>query len=420
MSTIKKVSQVQYEYIEDIERLERYQPGGYHPILIGDILKDRYQVVHKLGHGAFSTIWLSRDIQQAAYVAVKVCTGDSSPHEANMLYALSDSPQTNHPGRAMIPTILDQFGLQGPNGYHRCYVSSPAQSSIADATLFRLFQIETARSLVAQLVLAIAYTHTQGYVHGDIHLGNALLRLPSNLDQLSIDRLYEKFDKPVTEPIIRHDREPLPPGVPPLATIPVWLGKPANEISLSEAHLILSDFGEAFSSNQQRLGSQCRAPTPFLPPEAYFEPEKRISFPIDIWTLACAIWSILGSRALFDSTLATHDDISQQQIDILGELPHKWWNKWEARYKYFDERGKPKKDRYVFPGLEDRFEKHIQEPRREDSMGEFDREETAALLVMFRSMLSFRPEERATIETVLGSDWMVNWGLPEFEKSLEV
>ncbi|KAM5431951.1 hypothetical protein McanMca71_005922 [Microsporum canis] len=389
MSTIEKVSRVQYEYIEDIERLERYQLGGYHPILIGDILKDRYQVVHKLGHGTFSTIWLSQDIQQTTYVAVKVCTGDSSPHEADLLYDISDPPQTNHPGRAMIPTILDQFELQGPNGYHRCYVSSPAQSSIADATLFRLFQIETARSLVAQLVLAIAYTHTQGYAHGDIHLGNALLRLPSNLDQLSIDQLYEKFDKPVTEPIIRHDREPLPPGVPPLATIP-------------------------------RLGSQCRAPTPFLPPEAYFEPEKRISFPIDIWTLACAIWSILGSRALFDGTLATHDDISQQQIDILGELPHKWWNKWEARYKYFDERGKPKKDRYVFPALEDRFEKHIQEPRRKDSVGEFDREETAALLVMLRSMLAFRPEERATIETVLGSDWMVNWGLPEFEKSLEV
>ncbi|KAK2873820.1 hypothetical protein FQN49_002044 [Arthroderma sp. PD_2] len=358
-------------------------------------------------------------MQQEAYVAIKVNTGDSSSNEADVLDTITNSSLADHPGRAMIPILRDQFELQGPNGCHRCYVTSPAQSSIAEASLFRLFAIKTTRALVAQLILAVAYTHAQGFVHGDIHLGNALIRLPSSLDQLSVEQLYAKFDRPFIEPIIHHDKGPLPPGVPSHATIPVWLGKTANEIPLTEAHLILSDFGEAFSPldpHQQRLGHQCRAPVPVLPPEAYFEPEKPISFPVDIWTLACAIWSILGSRALFDGTLATHDDIVQQQVDILGKLPPKWWNRWEARYKYFDETSQPKKDRYVYPSLENRFEKHIQVPRREDGMGEFDREEMAALLAMIRPMLAYRPDERATIETVLNSKWMAVWGLPEFEK----
>lgn len=209
-----------------------------------------------------------------------------------------------------------------------------------------------------------------------------------------------------------------PAAVPSHGILPVWLGKKANEIPLAEAHLILDDFGEAFSpsASQIKRGGECCAPLPVLPPEARFEPEKPISFPVDIWTLACAIWSILGPRPLFDGTLATHDDISAQQIDILGPLPSEWWNKWEARHEYFDEKIEPKESRFVRPPLEDRFEDDIQARRRRDGMGEYDREEKAAILAMLRPMLAFRPEERASAAAVLGSEWMVKWGLPQFEK----
>ena len=47
-----------YRWIDGAERLERYQPGGYHPVLIGDVLEKRYRVVHKLGYGTYSTIWI--------------------------------------------------------------------------------------------------------------------------------------------------------------------------------------------------------------------------------------------------------------------------------------------------------------------------------------------------------------------------
>lgn len=40
--------------------LSRYQPGGYHPVTLGDIFKDgRYKVHYKLGWGGFSTVWLA-------------------------------------------------------------------------------------------------------------------------------------------------------------------------------------------------------------------------------------------------------------------------------------------------------------------------------------------------------------------------
>lgn len=257
----------------------------------------------------------------------------------------------------------------------------------------------------------------------DVHLGNALIRLPSSLNKLTVEQLYGAFGEPCTERIERLDGNPLPPGVPAYGTVPVWLGKKANEIALDEAHLLLSDFGEAFSPSdprQARTGDQCCSPLPLLPPEAYFEPDRAISFPADIWTLACAIWSIFSSRPLFDATLATHDDISSQQVDVLGPLPPEWWDGWEARQEYFDDTGRPIKGRFVVPSLEDCFEREIQESRQKNGVGQFGNEETAALLRMLRLMLAFKPEERATAANILDSKWMTTWGLPAFEKAGKV
>jgi hypothetical protein len=34
---------------------------GYHPVMVGDMLKDRYHIVDKLGFGGYSTVWLAQD-----------------------------------------------------------------------------------------------------------------------------------------------------------------------------------------------------------------------------------------------------------------------------------------------------------------------------------------------------------------------
>ena len=161
----------QYEHLEGVERLEKYCPGGYHPILIGDILRNRYRVVHKLGYGAYSTTWLCRDGQANKYVTVKVGTAESNPKEADILDFLN-SPSLAllaRPGAGMIPSVKDRFVLYGPNGAHPCYVTNPARCSISgakDGSYNRLFQASTARSLIVQLVLAVEYIHARGIVHG--------------------------------------------------------------------------------------------------------------------------------------------------------------------------------------------------------------------------------------------------------------
>ncbi|KAF2840254.1 hypothetical protein M501DRAFT_1002572 [Patellaria atrata CBS 101060] len=49
-------------------------------------------------------------------------------------------------------------------------------------------------------------------------------------------------------------------------------------------------------------------------------------------------------------------------------------------------------------------------------MPKLDDDECAALPKMLRSMFVFRPQERATIDEVSKSEWMVKWALPAYEK----
>lgn len=116
-------------------------------------------------------MWLCRDEQSSKYVAVKVAKGVSNAREADILDRLNDidASTMGHLGRKMIPSVQDRFILHGDNGTHPCYVTSPARCSVVD-TMERssrpIFQLETGRSLAAQLALFVKYIHARGFVHG--------------------------------------------------------------------------------------------------------------------------------------------------------------------------------------------------------------------------------------------------------------
>lgn len=167
-STMSPDSSIEYRWIDGVERLELYEPGGYHPVVINDLLHNRYRIVDKLGFGGYSTIWLARDEIHNRYVAVKI--GISSPslprRELEVLKALNSSGPSSQV--AAVPTILDAFDVCGPNGTHPCYTVTPAQGNLKEASFSRLFPVQVARALAAKLASAVAFVHSRGFVHGGL------------------------------------------------------------------------------------------------------------------------------------------------------------------------------------------------------------------------------------------------------------
>ncbi|KAK9438732.1 hypothetical protein VB005_06880 [Metarhizium brunneum] len=103
------------------ESLLSYRPGGYHPVCLGDTFKkNRYRVVHKLGRGGFSTVWLARDTLFEALVALKIEMADTaipSP-ELLSLQSIHQHTESDH-----VAYLIDSFVHEGPNGSHQCTVT---------------------------------------------------------------------------------------------------------------------------------------------------------------------------------------------------------------------------------------------------------------------------------------------------------
>ena len=58
----RPVAEMPLPSIDRVKDLENYRPGGFHPLSIGDsFCGGRYKVLHKLGYGSTSTVWLARD-----------------------------------------------------------------------------------------------------------------------------------------------------------------------------------------------------------------------------------------------------------------------------------------------------------------------------------------------------------------------
>ncbi|KAF9883407.1 hypothetical protein FE257_003490 [Aspergillus nanangensis] len=297
--------------------------------------------------------------------------------------------------------------------------TTPARASLSalkDGSWSRLFRLDVARSLAAQIILAVDYVHAQGFIHGDIHLANILVKIPPSFDHLSPEQLSEEYGAPELEPVVRLDENPLPlpAGVPSHAVTPIWLGAVSDKITPTEASILLYDFGEAFAYPKERKYLS-RAPLVNRPPEARFEPDIPLSFSADIWSLACTIWCIIAQRPLFEGFMATADDMTCEHVDALGILPPDWWKTWKARGEKFTDDGAPI-NHNPYRSWDDRFEDSVQEPRQDRGMQRIDAEEREAIFSMLRPMLSFTPGSRPSTRQLLESEWMVKWALPEFDK----
>ncbi|KAL2365313.1 hypothetical protein RJZ56_001693 [Blastomyces dermatitidis] len=152
---------------------------------------------------------------------------------------------------------------------------------------------------------------------------------------------------------------------------------------------------------------------PWPPPVTYFH--GPLSFPADIWTLACALWDIIGQRPPFEGFSPSDDWMIKAQRGCTD------WASYRATSGRNGMQGKDglrkrlskresagaEADRWFIASLIP----YMMNPRGESAMESVGEAGKSALLAMFRGMLACRPSERLAAMEIVGSEWMRRWAL---------
>ncbi|KAK4104664.1 kinase-like protein [Parathielavia hyrcaniae] len=281
------------------ETLENYEPGGFHPVRIGDVYDGRYRVVRKLGAGGFSTVWLARDVLDSRWIALKMAIArDSATYESKLVAAI-----------------------------HTSIAESP------------LFAVPERRFWAAR---ALAHLHANGLCHGDLTTANIVVCLNEALLTASPESsLLALLGPPNTCTLYTYSGEPPAPHGP--ETIVAPLDSCAPPTTLLSRSICIIDFDQSFEASHPPAAKQLGTPAKYLAPELCVGlPPSKAS---DVWALGWAIYRLRsGEDLFFDWDTTCPGSALWQAVRAMGEekLPREW------RETRFDEDG-----RSVAPGAEE-------------------------------------------------------------------
>ena len=170
------------------ESLGQYDTGGLAPIQIGSgVDHDRYEVCHKLGWGARSTVWLAYDHREKRHVALKVLTARNTKHcglqEVQKHMELKRRLSKEDYDTYIVP-LLDWAVVGSENGRHLVLVlglSGPSIRDLSEEGRQIKIRPDYARHLARQAALGMQKLHAAGIVWGDASAYNFVLRL-TNID----------------------------------------------------------------------------------------------------------------------------------------------------------------------------------------------------------------------------------------------
>ncbi|KAG6877316.1 hypothetical protein C0993_008654 [Termitomyces sp. T159_Od127] len=396
-----------YKWLEDVEDLELYRPGGYHPVHIDDEIKNRYRIVHKLGFGSYSTVWLGRDQQLNRFVAIKftIASASAESSETKILHHVRVSGH-QHPGRKFVATLLDDFELEGPNGRHRCLITEAAGPSVGKVryeTPGNRLPTPIAQRIASQSAEGLAFLHSCGVVHGDFHYNNILFEIP-DFHSWSVERVYRCLGEPKKKLVKRNDGNTARPAAPTYVVVPPDPLQLAKLVFDSDDFSVkITDFGESFLAADPHKPI-LNTPISLAAPEILFQ--DSIDSKVDIWSFACLIYEVLSNHGLLESFFNDRDEVMIEMVRTFGKLPERWWKKWQNRDQFFEEDGTFKPDSGDLSG-EPRtvtLKERLENIRRNDDKGqkELSRDlDLKALELVLCKMLRYEPEERISIDEVV-------------------
>lgn len=173
-----------WQNIEDYcEAEEQYSPQStptnqviFYPICIGDRIHHpggQYEILHRLGNGGFSVVWLARDLKRNTSVAMKVMTagfaGEKEFANQKMLKEASNLEKSR------LNLYLDTFHLESPYDemrrdgmpiLHRVLVTPLAGPALSTYDMRFDMSLRSRMAAAKSLLEALRDLHKAGFIHG--------------------------------------------------------------------------------------------------------------------------------------------------------------------------------------------------------------------------------------------------------------
>lgn len=286
-----------------LEDFEQYQPGGHHPVVLGDFLGEdnRFEVWHKMGQGKHGIVWLCRDLSEGKFCAVKVLRDDYSKRADKLpelkIAELLGGVSAKEAWNSHIVMPLDTFTQRGPNGEHLCIAMPLLGPPIPESRTYNWKHLPFLKDICFQLVEGMNFIHTHGLCHGDFHPSNILFK--TTLGDLTEKEMEIYLPEPRRYQIVRageYDNEPrCGPHAPAYAVEPLHLT--LEDECITKAIAII-DFGDAFEVGKPM--KQSAIPDKYASPECQPEVGSQPSIGSDLWALGCTFTEILSGVTPFE------------------------------------------------------------------------------------------------------------------------
>ncbi|KZF25505.1 kinase-like protein [Xylona heveae TC161] len=352
------------------ETIPGYSAFRYYPTRIGEVFKERYQVVGKLGFGASSTVWLARDMNCCRYVTLKIYINSASMgqqlDDELTIYKRMERGSKSHLGHNAVRSLLDSFDVDGPEDKHRCLVHPLLWESVLiflHCNPIQRLPAPVLAFVLQCLFLALDYLHTEcQIIHTDIKADNIMFGITDDLE-LDGGTIY----------VSRELKMPKEWGAP-----------------------VLCDFGSAMVGDTEHLED--------IQPNIYRAPEVILEAPwtysVDIWNVGCMVWDLFEGESLFtgqDPEFQTYRSRAHvaEIISLLGPPPPTLLAQGRQSHKFFSDEGA--------------FCANIPLPERtplEDRETSLEGHDRVKFLSLIRKMLQWEPGKRSSAKELGEEEWI--------------
>ncbi|KAE8141237.1 kinase-like domain-containing protein [Aspergillus pseudotamarii] len=400
------------------EWVEDYRPGGYHPVVLGDIFKNgQYKVIRKLGEGSYSTVWLARDLKNSGYVALKILVSDISGSTTELRILRHITEVAPVVGARHITRLLGEFEHRGPNGVHRCLVFEPMGPSVntmvEELPQFKprmqgmkiRYPLRIAKSILKQSLQALAFLHENGIAHGDFQPCNILFTLddinstPEDLLRQEEDVQAESISPPVQRVDGKEDK---------------WAPR---YLCVGQPLVPFTYYGEGFKVKLSDMGGAyffTDPPAKPVTPLGLRAPELiltgTVDNTLDVWSFGCLVFELITGQPLFciPGSDFEDDDHLLSLTARLGALPDELFRHWNASSLYFT----PERKLFncqlggVAPGQEPLImEQTSMEELFDQASPDLDEKEAHEVKALIRWILQYDPAKRPSPAEILSDPW---------------